>query len=117
MCITVSHRMEPGREGNPGRVAQTTVEVLAQGFYQGRPVTKLRLVPRTGRRHQLRVHCLCLGHPIVGDYTYNTLHRNAVEEEDRQLRRGLTSSSEVNAENVQEEESADRMMLHAFKLM
>lgn len=33
-------------------------------------MTKLRLHPRTGRRHQLRLHCLALGHPIVGDVTY-----------------------------------------------
>jgi hypothetical protein len=31
---------------------------------QGHPVTKVLLMPLTGRRHQLRVHCLCLGHPI-----------------------------------------------------
>jgi RluA family pseudouridine synthase len=30
----------------------------------------LRLTPHTGRTHQLRVHCLALGHPIVGDYVY-----------------------------------------------
>jgi len=34
------------------------------------PVTKLRLEPRTGRRHQLRVHMALLGHAIVGDGTY-----------------------------------------------
>ena len=34
------------------------------------PVTKVRLEPRTGRRHQLRVHLALLGHPIVGDGTY-----------------------------------------------
>lgn len=26
---------------------------------------------RTGRTHQLRVHCLHVGHPVVGDYTYS----------------------------------------------
>ena len=31
---------------------------------QGQPVTKILLMPLTGRRHQLRVHCLCIGHPI-----------------------------------------------------
>jgi hypothetical protein len=34
-------------------------------------VTKVLLRPVTGRRHQLRLHCYCLGHPIVGDYTYD----------------------------------------------
>jgi len=32
--------------------------------------TRLRLMPRTGRSHQLRVHMLALGHPILGDPLY-----------------------------------------------
>lgn len=32
--------------------------------------TRLRLYPKTGRSHQLRVHCLSLGHPILGDPFY-----------------------------------------------
>lgn len=31
---------------------------------------RLRLMPETGRRHQLRVHCLALGCPIAGDALY-----------------------------------------------
>lgn len=34
--------------------------------------TRLRLYPKTGRSHQLRVHCLALGHPILGDPFYAT---------------------------------------------
>lgn len=34
------------------------------------PVTKVALHPRTGRRHQLRVHMAFVGHEIVGDKTY-----------------------------------------------
>lgn len=30
----------------------------------------LKLIPTTGRTHQLRVHCQWLGHPIIGDYIY-----------------------------------------------
>lgn len=33
---------------------------------------RLRLFPRTGRSHQLRVHCLAMGHPILGDPFYAT---------------------------------------------
>ncbi|MEW2911845.1 RluA family pseudouridine synthase [Leisingera sp. JC11] len=32
--------------------------------------TRVRLTPKTGRSHQLRVHMLSLGHPILGDPLY-----------------------------------------------
>jgi tRNA pseudouridine32 synthase / 23S rRNA pseudouridine746 synthase len=32
--------------------------------------TRVRLTPHTGRSHQLRVHMLSLGHPILGDQIY-----------------------------------------------
>lgn len=34
--------------------------------------TRLRLYPRTGRSHQLRVHMMEIGHPILGDPFYAT---------------------------------------------
>ncbi|MFG5384924.1 RluA family pseudouridine synthase [Yoonia sp. R2-816] len=34
--------------------------------------TRVRLMPRTGRSHQLRVHMLAIGHPILGDPFYAT---------------------------------------------
>ena len=36
----------------------------------GLPVTRVRLIPHTGRTHQLRVHCSAVGYPIVGDDIY-----------------------------------------------
>ena len=33
--------------------------------------SRLRLFPKTGRSHQLRVHCLAIGHPILGDPLYS----------------------------------------------
>ena len=33
-------------------------------------VSRLELSPVTGRSHQLRVHCLSMGHPILGDRFY-----------------------------------------------
>lgn len=33
--------------------------------------TRMRLMPRTGRSHQLRVHMQQLGHPILGDPFYS----------------------------------------------
>jgi tRNA pseudouridine32 synthase/23S rRNA pseudouridine746 synthase len=54
-----------------GRPAVTDWRVLARG--EGR--TRVALFPRTGRTHQLRVHCahpLGLDAPIVGDRLYGT---------------------------------------------
>ncbi|KQO83667.1 RluA family pseudouridine synthase [Rhizobium sp. Leaf262] len=34
------------------------------------PATRLRLHPKTGRTHQLRVHMQAIGHPILGDAFY-----------------------------------------------
>lgn len=36
----------------------------------GNGESRLRLFPQTGRSHQLRVHCLSIGHPILGDPLY-----------------------------------------------
>ena len=52
------------------RPALTQCIVLERGSLGGKKVTKVRLVPRTGRRHQLRVHCSYLGNAILGDRTY-----------------------------------------------
>jgi tRNA pseudouridine32 synthase/23S rRNA pseudouridine746 synthase len=34
--------------------------------------TLVELFPETGRSHQLRVHCMAIGHPIVGDRFYGS---------------------------------------------
>jgi 23S rRNA pseudouridine1911/1915/1917 synthase len=49
-----------------GRTAVTDYEVT--GSRDG--ISLLRLVPGTGRTHQLRVHLSSSGHPILGDATY-----------------------------------------------
>lgn len=51
-----------------GKKALTLWRVLARGDNDA--VTRLALTPVTGRSHQLRVHCLSMGHPILGDRFY-----------------------------------------------
>ena len=50
-----------------GRVAITTYKV--EKFYSHYTLVRFRL--KTGRTHQIRVHSKYLGHPVVGDLTYN----------------------------------------------
>jgi len=49
-----------------GKPSQTSWQRLKQYDRHCR----VRLLPKTGRSHQLRVHMLSLGHPILGDRLY-----------------------------------------------
>lgn len=51
-----------------GRASQTGWQVLQTDANTAR----MQLHPKTGRSHQLRVHMLALGHPILGDPIYAT---------------------------------------------
>lgn len=51
-----------------GKQAQTDWRVIRSSAEE----TRVRLMPKTGRSHQLRVHMLALGHPILGDPFYAT---------------------------------------------
>ena len=69
-----------------GKPSSTRYSVLSHDEASG--TTRLLLEPITGRSHQLRVHLLAIGHPIVGDALYGS---------------GLASS--------------DRLLLHACELL
>ncbi|MFH0910193.1 MAG: RluA family pseudouridine synthase [Planctomycetota bacterium] len=66
------------REDGTGRPSQTrfrveerlTLPERASPDEALRRFTLVRLWPRTGRQHQLRVHLASLGHPLVGDHLY-----------------------------------------------
>lgn len=53
-----------------GKSAQTAFRVLE--YNREHNHTRLELIPLTGRSHQLRVHMMSLGHPILGDEFYGT---------------------------------------------
>lgn len=58
-----THRIDPS-----GKPAQTVYETLASDG----ELSLLRLMPRTGRTHQLRVHMQYVNAPILGDRVYGT---------------------------------------------
>ena len=49
-----------------GKPALTYYEVIANENGHSR----IKLIPHTGRSHQLRVHLAAIGHPIIGDNLY-----------------------------------------------
>ncbi len=55
--------------GKPSLTRWRVAPGAAPGGYPV-PVTRVELEPVTGRSHQLRVHLLALGHPILGDTLY-----------------------------------------------
>ncbi len=82
------------RKDREGQRAYTNYRTLDKA---GRKLSWLELQPLTGRTHQLRVHCVSLGTPIVGDAKYSEPRDNG------------TGGSFV-------EGLADRLHLHARSL-
>ena len=53
-----------------GQKSLTLWRVMGRGTWRGAPIAWLELEPKTGRTHQLRVHCASQGWPIFGDGIY-----------------------------------------------
>jgi 23S rRNA pseudouridine1911/1915/1917 synthase len=85
------------------REAETLWKISEQ--FKGMTLLELRL--KTGRTHQIRVHCAAMGHPIVGDPVYHP----------RKLLKNLTQTFPgIPAHLVEVVKSAGRQMLHAWRL-
>ncbi|MEG1834141.1 MAG: RNA pseudouridine synthase, partial [Burkholderiaceae bacterium] len=57
-------------DADAGKPSQTRWRVISHEWRGTQTCTRVELEPLTGRTHQLRVHLLALGHPIVGDALY-----------------------------------------------
>lgn len=64
-----------------GKPSHTRWRILSLERWGGLQATRLELQPLTGRSHQLRVHMLSIGHPLLGDRLY--AHDRALAERDR----------------------------------
>jgi 23S rRNA pseudouridine1911/1915/1917 synthase len=96
--VVYTKRVVDRVDGKPS-VTAFEVEQKLRGF------TVVRLTPRTGRAHQLRVHLAWLGHPIVGDKVYGpdeTLYLQFIENgvTDAMLRTLLLPRHALHAEAV-----------------
>lgn len=69
---TKDHRRRSAERGAKGvlREAITEFERIGVGEYQDEPFSYVKLMPKTGRTHQLRAHLRALDRPIVGDSLY-----------------------------------------------
>ena len=68
LCVDWDNRPRQHVDHENGRAAVTDWRLVRRGDGESR----VRLMPRTGRSHQLRVHMREIGHPILGDPFYAT---------------------------------------------
>lgn len=65
-------RLRSAQRGAKGtlRDAVTDWECIGKGEYEGEPFSYVKLKPKTGRTHQLRVHLKAIDRPIICDRLY-----------------------------------------------
>ena len=97
------HRQRMSTITHKGRSAETSWRVRER--FQGN--TLLELTLKTGRTHQIRVHCASMGHPIVGDQVYCSR---------KWLKDAAGLFSGESSSKVSPLKAAPRQMLHAWRL-
>ncbi|MFQ3225616.1 MAG: tRNA pseudouridine65 synthase [Lentimonas sp.] len=89
----------------PAKTRYQVIKTPTGGF----PVALLRLMPLTGRTHQLRVQCQNHRHPVVGDRTYGSFSFNKEVAAETGEKRMMLHSSETSMRYV------FRGKIHDFK--
>ena len=89
------HRKKMSTTSNSGREARTVWQVKQRYGL----ATLLELDLKTGRTHQIRVHCAAIHHPVIGDQVYASTKRRPHKQGDADVAVLLAS--------------AQRQMLHA----
>jgi 23S rRNA pseudouridine1911/1915/1917 synthase len=97
------HRKRMSTITHKGRTAETSW-LVRERF---RNITLLELTLKTGRTHQIRVHCASMGHPIVGDTVYCSRKR---------LKDTVRLFSGESSSKVAPLKTVPRQMLHAWRL-
>jgi 23S rRNA pseudouridine1911/1915/1917 synthase len=64
-------RKNPARMAVTGSGRPSETDFRVEASY-GSAAAELELEPKTGRTHQIRVHCAAIGHPILGDQAYGS---------------------------------------------
>ena len=83
----IENRLEPGEpwylqrivEGQTNAITEIELVDLRSGF------GRFQLFPRTGKKHQLRIHMSSIGCPIAGDVFYPTIRKQRVGDSPMQL--------------------------------
>jgi 23S rRNA-/tRNA-specific pseudouridylate synthase len=116
----VDFRQSVGTAANPGKPSQTRMISLECGYFLGHAASRVALFPLTGRRHQLRVHCLHAGFPIIGDGSYSRVPPVApaqCADITSPTTAALPHPSALGSGDVSTVDlSSVRMMLHAHRL-
>jgi 23S rRNA-/tRNA-specific pseudouridylate synthase len=117
--------LKPGADAKP---AATDYEIIAESNVEptgtGRSPVVLALRPRTGRKHQLRVHCAgVLDAAIVGDYKYgykDVSRTGRIADDWRRTLRDVDADARMNdpvrAERVRRGSGSDETCLEGVPL-
>ncbi|WP_232086780.1 RluA family pseudouridine synthase [Helicobacter winghamensis] len=99
--------------------AKSEFEILGilENTYKNAKFLLFKVLPKTGRTHQIRVHLNALGYPILGDPLYGAKDVHSREYLDGEfIMQKLESKNALSNEKRLEYFGATRLMLHAYGL-